>query len=94
MVPAATAAQVVQIVVTLLAHGYPLQAIVAAYGFDECTMACWLAPAGSHSLAVHEHPVEPPPVEQPRDSGRVQAEELRIKRQGGVGCITAPKVAG
>jgi len=25
MVPAATAAQVVQIVVTLLAHGYPLQ---------------------------------------------------------------------
>jgi hypothetical protein len=89
MVPAATPAQVVQIVVTLLAHGYPLQAIVAAYGFDECTMASWLAHAGSQSQAVHEHPVE-----HPRDSGRVQAEELRIKRQGGMGCITAPKVAG
>jgi hypothetical protein len=88
VIPPATAPEVVQSVATLPAHGCPLQSIAAAYGFDVCTVASWLARAGSHSRAVHEHLVE-----LPRDLGRVQAEELRIKRQGGVGCVTAPKVA-
>jgi transposase-like protein/IS1 family transposase len=74
-----TAAQEVQVVITLLAHGCPLQAIVAAYGVDERTVANWLARAGQQSQAVHEHLVE-----QPRDLGQVQADELRVKRQGGV----------
>jgi len=74
-----TAAEEVRIVVTLLAHGCPLQAIVAAYGLDERTVASWLARAGSQSQAVHESLVE-----QPRDLGQVQADELRVKRQGGV----------
>jgi hypothetical protein len=30
-------------VVTLLAHGCPVQAIVAAFGFDERTVADWWA---------------------------------------------------
>lgn len=74
-----TAAEEVRIVITLLAHGCPLQAIVAAYGLDERTVASWLARAGSQSQAGHEHVVE-----QPRDLGQVQADELRVKRQGGV----------
>jgi len=34
-------AETVLIVVTLLAHGCPVQAIVAAFGFDERTIAAW-----------------------------------------------------
>src|SRR4029450_11466681 len=34
-----TAAETVSLVVTLLAHGCPLQAIVAAFGFDARTVA-------------------------------------------------------
>ena len=52
---------------------------MAAWGFDERTVASWLARTGSHSRALHEHLVE-----QPRDLGQVQADELRVKRQGGV----------
>jgi transposase-like protein len=74
-----TATAEVRIVLTLLAHGCPPQAIVAAYGVDERTVANWLVRAGQHSQAVHEHLVE-----QPRDLGQVQADELRVKRQGGV----------
>jgi len=36
-----TSAETVVIVVTLLAHGCPVQAIVAAFGFDERTVAAW-----------------------------------------------------
>src|ERR1700758_1977297 len=36
-----TSAETVVIVVTLLAHGCPVQAIVAAFGFDERTVADW-----------------------------------------------------
>ena len=66
------------IVVTLLAHGCPLQAIVAAFGFDERTIADWWARSGRQGQAVHEYLVEPP-----RDLGQVQADELRVKKQGG-----------
>jgi IS1 family transposase len=69
----------VTLVVTLLAHGCPLQAIVAAFGFDERTVAAWLTRAGLHSQAVHEHVVQTP-----RDLGQVQADEIRVKKQGGV----------
>jgi transposase-like protein len=36
-----TSAETVVIVVTLLAHGCPVQAIVAAFGLDERTGAAW-----------------------------------------------------
>ena len=48
-----TAAETVTLVVTLLAHGCALQAIVAAFGFDERTVANWQAKAGSHCQQVH-----------------------------------------
>jgi transposase-like protein len=69
-----TPAGTVTLVLTVLTHGCPLQAIVAAFGFDERTVADWLARAGSHCQAVHEHVVE-----QPRSFGQVQADELRVK---------------
>ena len=73
-----TSAETVVIVVTLLAHGCPLQAIVAALGFDERTVADWWARSGRQGQAVQEYLVE-----QPRDLGQVQADALRVKKQGG-----------
>src|SRR5258706_629527 len=70
-------AETVSLVVTLLAHGCPLQAFVVAFGYDERTVARWLARAGSQGQAVQE-----PLVEQPRDLGQVQADEIRVKTQG------------
>ena len=74
-----TAAETVTLVVTLLAHGCPPQAIVAAFGFDERTVTRWMARGGGQGRAVQEHLVE-----QPRDLGHVQADEIRVKKQGGI----------
>jgi transposase-like protein/IS1 family transposase len=74
-----TSAEVVTLVVTLLAYGCPLQAIVAAFGFDERTVARWWRRAGIQGQAVQAHLVE-----QPRDLGQVQADELRVKTQRGI----------
>lgn len=74
-----TSAETVALVVTLLAHGCPLQAIVAAFGFDERTVAAWWARAGEQGQAVQEYLVE-----QPRDLGQGQADEIRVKTQGGI----------
>jgi transposase-like protein/IS1 family transposase len=74
-----TAAETVTLVVTLLAHGCPPQAIVVAFGFDERTVMRWMARGGGHGQAVQEHLVE-----QPRDLGQVQADEIRVKKQGGI----------
>jgi transposase-like protein len=41
-----TSAETVVIVVTWLAHGCPVHAIVAAFGFDERTIADWWARSG------------------------------------------------
>jgi transposase-like protein/IS1 family transposase len=74
-----TSAELVVTVVTLLAHGCPLQAIVAAFGLDERTVAAWWARAGQQGQAVQEYLVE-----QPRDLGHVQADEIRVKTQGDI----------
>src|SRR5262245_51996100 len=74
-----TSAETIALVVTLLAHGCPVQAIVAAFGFDERTVAAWRTRAGRHGQAVQEHLVA-----QPRDLGQVQADEIRVKTQGGI----------
>src|SRR4029453_19189960 len=50
-----TSAETVVIIVTLLAHGCPVQAIVAAFGFDERTVADWWARSGRQSQAVQEY---------------------------------------
>ena len=74
-----TSAETVSLVVTLMTHGGPRQAIVVAFGYDERTVACWLARAGRQGQAVQEHLVE-----QPRALGQVQADEIRVKTQGGL----------
>ena len=74
-----TAAETVSLVMTLLAHGCPVQAIVAAFGFDERTVTQWGVRSGRQGQAVHGHLVE-----QPRDLGQVQADEIRVKKQGGI----------
>ena len=74
-----TSAETVSLVVTLLAHGCPLQAIVVAFGYDERTVAGWVARGGDQGQAVQEHLVE-----QPRDLGQVQADEIRVKKQGDI----------
>jgi transposase-like protein len=74
-----TAGDLVALILTLLAHGCPVQALVVAFGFDERTVAAWGARAGRQGQAVQEHLVE-----QPRDLGQVQADEIRVKKQGGI----------
>lgn len=74
-----TAADQVTLVLTLLAHGCPLQAIVAAFGFDERTVAAWQAKAGAHCQHIHEHLVQQGTL----DLGHVQADELWVKVVGG-----------
>ncbi len=74
-----TSAETVSLVVTLLAHGCPLQAIIVAFGSDERTVADWVARGGDQGQAMQEHLVE-----QPRDLGQVQADEIRVKKQGGI----------
>jgi hypothetical protein len=66
------------IVVTLLAYGCPLQAIVKAFGFDERTVKRWWQGAGRHCQAVHEQMVE----RQQLDLGQVQADEIKVRMQG------------
>ncbi len=72
-----TARDVVVLVVTLLAYGCPVRAIRIAFGLDERTVLDWQARCGQHCQRVHEHLVE-----QPRDLGQVQADEIRVKTQG------------
>jgi transposase-like protein len=74
-----TSAETVSLGVTLLAHGCPPQAIVAAFGFDERTVARWMGRGGVQGQAVQQHLVE-----HPRDLGQVQADEIRVKTQGGI----------
>jgi hypothetical protein len=66
-------------VLTLLAHGCPRQAIVAAYGFDERTIKSWWQRAGEHCQKVHEHTVGQSRL----DLQQAQADELKVKVQGG-----------
>jgi len=69
----------VLVVLTLLCHGCPVQAIVAAFGLDERTVAAWQERAGQHCQRVHEHVVQSGQVE----LGHVQADELWVKVVGG-----------
>jgi transposase-like protein len=67
-------------VVTLLAHGCPLQAIVAAFDLDERTVARWQRESGSQCRRVHEHLVGAGKVA----LLQVQADEIRVKAVGRV----------
>jgi hypothetical protein len=73
-----TAADLVTTVLTPLCHGCPLQAIVAAFGLDERTVATWLLRAGQHRQEVHRSVVQ----QGQADLQHVQADELWVKLVG------------
>jgi transposase-like protein len=70
---------VVHLVLTLLAYGCPIPAIVAAFGLDERTVATWRRKAGTHAKAVQAQVVCTGQL----DLGQVQGDELYVKHQGG-----------
>ena len=69
----------VVLVLTLLAGGCPLPAIVFAFGLDERTVADWQQKAAQHAKAVQEQVVCQGQV----DVGQVQGDELYVKTQHG-----------
>lgn len=73
-----TPRELVTVVITLLCHGCPIQAIVAAFGLDERTVARWFQGAGQHSQALHTHLVQ----QEDLDLQHVQADELYAKQVG------------
>lgn len=72
-------AELVTLVVTLIAYGCPVQAIVVAFRLDERTVMAWQARSGKHCQQVHQHLIQ-----RPRELGHVQADEIRVKAQGKV----------
>src|SRR5437016_6286350 len=70
--------ELIVVVVTLLAYGCPVQAIVQAFGLDERTVASWRDRAGAQCERVHQAIVEQGKL----DLGHVQADEIRVKGSG------------
>ena len=68
----------VTLVLTLLCHGCPRQAVVAAYGLDERTVADWQQRGGRHARRFHELHVQQGRV----DVQHVQADEMWVKVLG------------
>jgi len=66
------------LVLTLLLHGCPIPAIVAACGLDERTVRAWLHKAGTHAALLHDQMVADVAARQ------VQADEIRVRVRGGV----------
>ena len=67
------------IVVTLLAFGCPVQAIVKAMGLDERTVRSWWLKSGEQSERVHEAVIGKSQL----DLVHVQADEIKIKTRDG-----------
>ncbi len=65
----------IAIVVTLLAYGCPIQAIVQAFGLDERMVARWRDRAGKQCQQVHQALVQQGQL----DLVQVQADEIRVK---------------
>lgn len=72
------AVDLITVVLILLTHGCPTQAIVAAFGLDERTIAAWLQRAGQQAQQVHQHLV----LQGQIDLQHVQADELWVKLVG------------
>lgn len=72
-----TSEREIELVVALLGHGCPVQAITAAFGVDARTVRQWEAESGRHCQQVHEHLVE-----HPRSHPQIQADEVRVNGQG------------
>ena len=67
------------IVIALITNGCPIQAIVVAFGLDVRTVRDWVKKAGIHCKEVHEYFME----ETALDLEQIQADEIKVKAQGG-----------
>jgi IS1 family transposase len=67
--------ELIVIVVTLVAYGCPIQAIVHAFGLDERTVASWRDRAGRQCQQVHQALVPQGQL----DAQHVQLDEIRVK---------------
>jgi len=67
--------ELIVVVITLLAYGCPLQALVQAFRLDERTVASWRDRAGRHCQKLHQAVVEQASL----DLAHVQADEIRVK---------------
>lgn len=70
--------QTVILVITLLAWGCPLKAIVKAFGFHEKTIKAWWRRSGEHCRLVHAHVIGGSQL----DLQQVQADEIKAKGFG------------
>ncbi len=70
--------ELIVIVVTLLAYGCPVQAVVHAFELDERTVARWRDRAGEQCEKVHKDVVEQGKLQ----LMHVQADEIRVKGRG------------
>jgi len=64
-------------VLTLLIHGCPIPAIVAAVGLDERTVRAWLHKAGAHAALLHDQ------MAIGVEARQIQADEIRVRVRGG-----------
>jgi transposase-like protein len=71
--------EVMTLVLTLLVHGCPPAAIVAAFGLDERTVRAWLGRGGTHAALLHNQLSGDTRVE----ARQVQADEIRVRVRGG-----------
>ena len=70
---------IVTVVLTLLAYGCPVVAIVKSFLIDERTVRGWLDKAGQHAKLVQDEIV----CNEQLELGQVQADEICVKIQGG-----------
>ena len=71
-------------VVTLVAYGCPPAAVEAAFGVQRQTVAEWTDAAGGQCEAVHQQLICQPRGCPLGGMGAVQADEIRVKQQGGI----------
>ena len=67
------------LVLALLAHGCPVQAIVFAYELHEDTVRAWLERGATQAQHVHQHLVQSGSI----DAVHIQADELWVKLRRG-----------
>jgi len=73
-------ASLMAVVLTLLAHGCPVPAVVLALGLDERTVRAWLLKAGAHAATFHDHRLA---AAGGVEAAHVQADEICVRVRGG-----------
>jgi transposase-like protein len=83
-------ASLVVLVLTLLVHGCPVQAIVVAFGLDERTVRAWLVRAGLQGQKVHQQIVQQRQLE----GHHIQVDEIRVKMVLGIQWMAMAMLVG